>query len=62
MTNNLYQADICLIGRQPVWVVLYIFTDCVKPIFEKIHTLEIIYIARGCTYKCLCLVIFYKKN
>ena len=32
-----YRADICHIGRQSVSVVLYIFTDCVKPIVEKSH-------------------------
>ena len=44
-----YRADICHIGRQSVSVVLYMFTDCVKPIVEKIHAVQIICIARGNT-------------
>ena len=62
LTDNRYRADIRLIGKQSISVDLYIFTECVKPIVEKIHTVEIIYIGRGCTYKRLCPAIFFKKN
>ena len=44
-----HRADFCLIGRQSVSVELSVFSDCVKPIFEKIPTLKIIYIVRWYT-------------
>ena len=50
-----------LIGGQSVSVVLYIFTDRVKMIAEKIHTVEIIHIVRGCTCKRLCPAVPERK-